>query len=418
MPSVLQINTPRWALPLLSKHRYKGAYGGRGSGKSHYFAEALIEEHVANPDIYSVCIREVQSSIKMSVKRLLELKIKDLGVESYFEIQESQIKSTKGEGIIIFQGMQNHTADSIKSLEGFDRCWCEESQSLSQRSLDLLRPTIRKEGSEMWFSWNPDQPTDPIDVLLRSDDLPNDSMVVRVNYNDNPWFPEVLREEMEYDRRRDPDKYAHVWMGEYQQNSEARVFHNWKVEEFVSPPEALHRLGIDFGYSTDPSTMVRSHIVGQDLFIDYEAYQVKCEINDLPLLFTEAVPDCEKWPISADSARPDLISYLRNHGFKRIFGSTKGKGSIIQGVIFLQSYNIHIHPRCRHAIDEFSRYSWKIDPMTGLVTNVLQDKKNHIIDPLRYSNERHRILELQTSHDVEVTPIPTAHRWPSHARVD
>ncbi len=261
MNPTLQIKTPRWCLPLLPPHRYKGAYGGRGSGKSHYFAEALIEALVMDQNKHAVCIREVQSSIKMSVKRLLELKIIALGVDSYFEIQESQIKCRNGSGVIIFQGMQNHTADSIKSLEGFDICWCEESQSLSQRSLDLLRPTIRKEGSEIWFSWNPDKPTDPIDVLLRSDDLPRNSVVVRVNYMDNPWFPEVLQDEMEYDRRRDPDKHAHVWLGEYQQNSEARVFHNFVVEDFETPPDALHRLGIDFGYSQDPATMIRSHVI-------------------------------------------------------------------------------------------------------------------------------------------------------------
>jgi phage terminase large subunit len=314
--------------------------------------------------------------------------------------------------------MQNHTADSIKSLEGFDICWCEESQSLSQRSLDLLRPTIRKPNSEMWFSWNPDQPTDPIDVLLRprledgtSDpkNLPTDAVVVRVNYMDNPWFPDVLKDEMEFDRRRDPDKHAHVWLGEYQQNSEARVFHNWTVEEFDAPTDALHRLGIDFGFSVDPATMLRCHIIGRDLFIDYEAYRVGCEINDLPDLFSK-VPGWSKHPCSADSARPDLISYLRKHGMPRIFGATKGKNSVHQGVIFLQGYDIHVHPRCRHTADEFSRYSWKVDPNTGLVTNVLEDKKNHIIDPLRYATERHRRLEpLQNRQSAE--PLPTTNRW-------
>jgi phage terminase large subunit len=124
--------------------------------------------------------------------------------------------------------MQNHTADSIKSLEGMDCAWVEEAQSLSQRSLDLLRPTVRKPDSELWFTWNPNQPTDPIEQLLRGDRPPPGAIVREVNYRDNPWFPAVLRGEMEYDRGRDPDKYTHIWLGGYVANSEARVFRNWR----------------------------------------------------------------------------------------------------------------------------------------------------------------------------------------------
>jgi phage terminase large subunit len=206
--STLEIKTPRWALPLLTPARYKGAWGGRGSGKSHFFAELLIEEHICNPHQSSVCVREIQKSLNQSVKKLLEVKIEQLGVGSYFDIQDSQIKSRRGNGLIIFQGMQNHTADSIKSLEGYDRAWVEEAQSLSQNSLDKLRPTIRKPNSEMWFSWNPALDTDPVDQLLRGDVPPDSATVVKVNWSDNPWFPDVLKAEMEYDKRRDPDKYS------------------------------------------------------------------------------------------------------------------------------------------------------------------------------------------------------------------
>ena len=199
--STLQIKTPKWALPLLEPARYKGAWGGRGSGKSHFFAEMMIEAHVINQNSRSVCVREVQKSLSQSVKRLLELKIQELGVQSYFEVQEAVIKSKRGDGLIMFQGMQNHTAESIKSLEGYDRAWVEEAQSLSQRSLDLLRPTIREKGSELWFSWNPRFESDPVDSLLRGLNPPPDAAVVHVNYNDNPWFPEVLRQEMEYDQQ-------------------------------------------------------------------------------------------------------------------------------------------------------------------------------------------------------------------------
>ena len=125
-------------------------------------------------------------TLNQSVKKLLELKIEALGVGSMFEVQESVIKTPHG-GLIIFQGMQNHTADSIKSLEGYDIAWVEEAQTLSQRSLDLLRPTIRKPGSELWFSWNPNLEGDPVDKLLRGDNPPPGSIVVQANYKDNPF---------------------------------------------------------------------------------------------------------------------------------------------------------------------------------------------------------------------------------------
>lgn len=382
--TTLQIQTPRVFQPLLGYARYKGGHGGRGSGKSHYFAEALIEQHLLEKT-NSVCAREIQKSLKQSVKKLLENKIEALGVGRYFDIQESQINCPFG-GVIIFQGLQNHTAESIKSLEDFDIAWVEEAQSLSQRSLDLLRPTIRKPGSELWFSWNPVSNTDPIDVLLRGDDLPPDAVVVEANFMDNPWFPDVLRAEMEYDRRRDIDKYNHVWMGGYLKNSEARVFRNWSVEEFVAPKGATFRLGADWGFSVDPSVLIRCHLDGRRMYVDYEAYMVGCEIDMLPDLF-DGVPDSRKWFITADSARPETISYMRKHGFPRINSAVKGAKSIEEGIEFLKSFDIVVHPRCVHTIDELTNYSYKVDPLTGLVLPILSDKKNHVIDALRYACE-------------------------------
>jgi phage terminase large subunit len=380
----LTIETPRVFLPLLEPKRYKGAYGGRGSGKSHFFAEMLIERCLMQKTD-AVCVREVQKSLSQSVKKLLESKIEALGVQAEFEVQEAKIIAPYG-GIIIFQGMQNHTADSIKSLEGYDIAWVEEAQSLSQRSLDLLRPTIRKPGSELWFSWNPNQDTDPVDALLRGDEPPPSAAVIPVNYTDNPWFPDVLREEMEYDRKRDPDKYAHIWLGEYQRNSEARVFRNWTIEEFEIDPAQIIRQGADWGFSVDPTVLVQSYIVGRKLYVPYEAYRVGCEIVDTPSLFM-TVPDSEKWPIVADSARPETISHMQKNGFPKIMPAIKGAKSLEEGVEFLKSFDIVVHPRCKHLIDELTLYSYETDPLTGQVLPKLQDKDNHVIDALRYACE-------------------------------
>ena len=405
---VLQIDTPAWVEPLLYPLRYKGAYGGRGSGKSHMFAELLIEEHIMDQNQSSVCVREIQKSLNQSVKRLLELKIEELNAGEFFEVQDSVIKSRMGSGRIIFQGMQNHTADSIKSLEGYDRAWVEEAQSLSQQSLDLLRPTIRKPGSELWFTWNPRNENDPVNLLLRGDNPPPKSVVVEVNYQQNPWFPDVLKDEMTYDMNRDPDKFQHVWKGAYLRNSQSRVFRNWTVEEFDSPPDAIHRLGADWGFSVDPTVLVRCHIVGRKLYVDHEAYMVGCEIMDTPDLFM-TVPDAEKWPIVSDSARPETISHMRKHGFPKIMGAIKGPKSVEEGVEWLKSHDIIVHPRCTHTIDELMLYSYKTDSATNQVLPILEDKKNHVIDALRYACESSR--RVQSNKPVSFAPLPTSSHW-------
>ena len=409
MGRTLRIDTPRWAAPLLKPARYKGAHGGRGSGKSHFFAEALIEAHILDAGSRSVCVREVQKSLAQSVKRLLELKIEALNAGDYFEVQEAVIKSKRGDGLIIFQGMQNHTADSIKSLEGYDRAWVEEAQSLSERSLSLLRPTIRKPGSELWFTWNPDNETDPVDALLRGPNPPPDAIVVEVNWQDNPWFPEVLRLEMEYDRRRDQDKYAHVWQGGYAANSESRVFRNWTIEEFDAPADAIHRLGSDWGFASDPTVLVRCHVIGRKLYVDFEAYQVGCEIVDTPALFM-TIPEAERWPMVADSSRPETISHVRRNGFPKVMPAVKGARSVEEGVEWLKSYDIVVHPRCRHTIDELTCYSYQTDPLTGRVLPKLADKSNHCIDALRYALEGVR-RAAAVSKPTNVQPLAIVNRW-------
>ncbi|OOZ38320.1 PBSX family phage terminase large subunit, partial [Solemya elarraichensis gill symbiont] len=358
--------------------------------KSHFFAEKLIARCIRNQGTRWACIREVQKSLDKSAKQLIEDKLDYLAVRDGFRVTNSFIE-TPGEGVIIFEGMQNHTADSIKSLEGFDFAWVEEAQTLSQRSLDLLRPTIRKEDSELWFSWNPENADDPVDVLLRGDNPPPNSTVIQVNYIDNPLFPEVLKEEMEYDKSRDVDKYTHIWLGAYQKNSEARIFHNWKVEEFDIPKDAVIRQGADWGFSIDPTVLVQCFIEGRTLYVPYEAYKVNCEIVDTPVLFL-TVPNSEKWPITADSARPETISHLQKNGYPKVMPAVKGARSIEEGLEFLKSYDIVVHPRCQHVIDELSMYSYKTDPMTGKVLPVIDDKNNHTIDSLRYACEGARRL--------------------------
>jgi phage terminase large subunit len=381
---VLEIATPRAFVPLLEPARYKGAHGGRGSGKSHFFASLMVEENIAHK-LDCVCLREVQKDLKFSVKKLLSDKIADMNAGWYFDIQDRIIKTKRG-GVVIFEGMQNHTADSIKSLESFDRAWFEEAHKCSQKSLDILRPTIRKPGAQLWFSWNPENQSDPVDALLRGDTAPPDAIVIKTSYRDNPFLAAEMRSEIEYDRKRDPEKFRWVWEGDYLTNSEARIFRNWRVEEFEIAPDWIMRQGADWGFAVDPSVLVQCAIVGRTLYVTHEAYQVGAEIDFLPELF-RTVPDAERWPTTADSARPETISYLQRHGFPRMLRAVKGARSLEEGIAFLQSFDIVVHPRCVHTIDELTLYSYKRDPLTDKILPIPQDKDNHVIDALRYACE-------------------------------
>lgn len=373
--------------------------------KSHFFAELLVHEHHENPGQRTVCVREIQNSLDQSVKRLIEDKINSLGYADEFKVLNTHIEAPGG-GIIIFKGMRDYTAENIKSLEGFDRAWVEEAQAFSSTSLELLRPTIRKERSEIWFSWNPRHETDPVDVFFRGEaGPPPGSVVIEVNYEDNPYFPQVLRREMEWDRLRDPDQFAHVWRGKHKKLSEARVFKNWVVEDFESPAEADFLLGGDWGFSIDPTVLVRGFFRDErTLCIDAEAWEIGCEIEDTPDLFDSLLcgdlcakprSACKrgqhgfarKWEIVADSARPETISHMNKHGYPRVKPSKKGPKSVEEGVAFLQSYNIVVHPRCRRTQDELTFYRYKVDKLTGKVLPILPDKKNHVIDSLRYMLE-------------------------------
>jgi len=214
--TTLNIPTAKVFKPLLQPSRYKGAYGGRGSAKSHFFGEKLIDDSLYEKGLLSVCIREVQKSLKDSAMRLIQQKLIDLrlGEADGFKVFNNVIE-TPGDGVIIFQGMQDHTAESIKSLEGFKRAWMEEAQTISATSLKLLRPTIRAPDSEIWASWNPRRKNDPVDMMLRQGTPPTDSIVVRSNWSDNPWFPKVLEQERLDCLRDNPDDYEHIWDGGY-----------------------------------------------------------------------------------------------------------------------------------------------------------------------------------------------------------
>lgn len=369
---------------LYSPHRYKVFYGGRGSGKSHAVAQALTFLS-SNINLRILCCREIQNSIKDSSYQVLKDMTDRLGIGHEFKFTESEILHMRTGSRFIFSGLLRNE-NSIRSKEGIDICWVEEASSVSQRSWDVLTPTIRKPGSELWLTFNPLTVDDPTNVFIENP--PPNAHVRKVNYWDNPFFPEVLREQMEWDKQNDFEKYLHVWEGYPLTISDAQVFKGRFVVEPI--PDDLWKkadrlfFGADFGFARDPSTLVRSFIFDNKLFIDHEAYGVGVEIDELPQLY-RSVPGSDQWPIKGDSARPETISYLRRHGYN-IDGAEKWPDSIEEGINFIKSFDkVVIDPRCKHTADEFRLYSYKTDRLTDEVLPVILDKNNHTIDALRYA---------------------------------
>ena len=379
----LSIDTPRWSLPLLKPCRYKGVKGGRGSGKSHERAESLIEQAILHPGLKVVCIREIQKSLKFSAKALIESKIQKFGLSRLFEITRDEIR-TPGGGLIIFQGMQDHTADSIKSLEGFDIAWVEEGQSLSHHSFQLLRPTIRAPGSEIWVTWNPEQSTDAVDAFF-NEAIANGSdevCLVHVNYYDNPYLPDELLREMEYDRKYNPQSFGHVWLGEYNTKNEAQIFRGKYEEKAFTPRDDWDGpyFGLDFGFSQDPTAAVKCWIYDGCLYIEQDYGKIGLELDDTAPILRQHLPGIEKYVVRADSARPESISYLKRHGLPRIIGVQKGKGSVEDGIEFIKSFKrVFIHPDAAATLREFKLYSYKTDRLSGDVLPVVLDENNHCI---------------------------------------
>lgn len=385
----IDIDLPEPFQDLFLPMRYKVYHGGRGSAKSWSIARALILRAMGAKERI-LCAREFQNSIKDSSLKLLSDQIEMMGFSEYFKITRNEITCLITGTLFIFSGLWNNP-QKIKSMEGITICWVEEANNVSQTSLDLLIPTIRAEDSEIWFSFNRNMSSDPVDkMFLSPEGLQRTNAVVHhINYDQNPYFTEILRDEMEYDKKHDYEKFEHVWKGMPVKHSEARVFKKWKVDGSIAPSDnETFYYGADWGFANDPTTLVRCWADHEKriIYIDQEAYGVGVEIDDTPEMF-RSVDGSEKWMITADSARPETISYMKRNGF-RMRSAKKGKGSVEEGIKFLQSYSIVIHERCKHVIDEFKMYCYKTDKLTGEILPILGDNHNHLIDALRYALEK------------------------------
>ncbi len=397
---------PRWARPLQQPARYKGASGGRSSGKSHFFAEEAVEAMVCDPSLRFVCIREVQRSLKFSAKALVESKIRQLGVGNLFEVLNTEIRRVGGSGVMIFEGMQDHTSDSIKSLEGFGRAWVEEAQSISERSLSLLLPTIRAPQSEIWFSWNPEQQTDPVDAFFAGNTESDGAEHVHTTYRDNPFCPEVMRTEALRLKERDPEAYEHIWEGGYFYGGNGRVYSSFSskpfpfgnVDEAVRDTGAEILVGQDFNVNPMASVIgVRVadelHVldaleiktsnteeVAQELTRRYPNRKIivcpdpsgKARKTSAPVGQTDfTILERARFEVRAPNAAPLIVDRVNNA--QQMFFSPGENGRP-------DRRRVHIHPRAQPLITALSNLTYKEGTS-------IPDKKSgfdHIADALGY----------------------------------
>lgn len=393
---------------LLEKQaRYKVYYGGRGAIKSWGVAEALIRRADAGFERI-LCAREFQNSIKDSVHKLLSDTIDRMGLSHRFTVTLTSIRHNVTGAEFIFKGL-HHNYNEIKSMEGITIVWVEEAQHVSDDSWMVLIPTIRAEGvrngkkwiSEIWITFNTtDEDAPTFKRFVNEENRPPSAIVHKINYDSNPYFPQVLREEMLYLKKVDYEAYLHVWEGFPKKISDAVVLAGkYRVEAF---PDDLHLkakwnrifYGADFGFARDPSTLIRFFVVKNTLYIEYEAYKVQCDLDDMDKLYSgdgknskewPGVPEARKWPIKGDNARPETISHLKSKFKYNISAADKWDGSVEDGIAHLRGFEeIIIHPRCIHTIEEARLWQYKRDAKTGLVLPILIDRNNHCWDAVRY----------------------------------
>ncbi|MDC9606850.1 PBSX family phage terminase large subunit [Xenorhabdus griffiniae] len=387
-----RIELPPKLIPVFSgDYRYRGSYGGRGSGKTRSFAKmSAIRGYIfaeAGTEGVILCGREFMNSLSESSMEEVKQAIKsEPWLDNYYEMGENYIRTRNRRVWYVFAGLR-HNLDSIKSKARILIAWIDEAESVSEVAWRKLIPTVREAGSEIWVTWNPEINGSSTDKRFRKTP-PDNACIIEMNYDDNPWFPDVLEQERANDQSRlDASTYAWIWEGAYLENSDKQVLANkYKIEAF---PDDLWQnadrllFGADFGFAKDPSTLLRMFILDNCLYIDYEAYGIGVELDHMPA-FYDQVPESRKWPIKADSARPETISYLRRQGFN-ISAAKKWQGSVEDGISYLRGFKqIFIHPRCKQTAKEARLYSYKTDRITGEVLPVIEDANNHCWDGIRY----------------------------------
>lgn len=392
-------------MPLFRPARYKVGYGGRGGIKSWSFARALLILGQQRK-LRIVCGREFMSSIDDSVHKLLSDQIDLMGLGPWYTIGKKHIYGANGT-TISYIGLGDmakaRRRSGIKSFESIDILWVEEAENISERTWEITIPTIRKTGSEIWITYNPNLASDATYKRFHPDGrgLPPGTVLIHTSWRDNLWFSDEMRQEKDHLYLVDPEAAAHVWDGHLREHADAQIFGpsmaadgvtmipKYIVHSFEPPENVRYFHGIDWGFSVDPFAIVRCWTTGtmpnEELWIDMEGWGIGVEINVMDEFIKRTVPTATNWPILADNARPELISYMRGLGYS-CDAADKWSGCLEDGIAHLRGMNkIHIHPRCRHMIDEARDFKYKIDPMTQAVLPIVVEKHDHLWSAVRYA---------------------------------
>lgn len=378
--------------------RYRGAHGGRGSGKTRTFAlmtavKAMMFAEAGSSGVI-LCGREFMNSLEDSSMEEIKQAIRSVPwLDAYFEMGEKFIRTKNRRVSYVFVGLR-HNVDSLKSKARVLLAWIDEAESVSETAWMKLRPTVREANSEVWVTWNPEKDGSPTDQRFRKT-VPVNAKIIEMNYQDNPWFPDVLEQERQDDRKRlDDQTYAWIWEGAYRENSDAQILAGkYRVDEFEPQPgwDGPY-FGTDWGFSQDPTAGVKLWIHDQRLYVEHEACKVGLENDDIAEFMIQRLPSIEKHVVRADSARPETISHVKSTGqgkrqaLPQITAAQKWPGSVEDGIAHLRSYReIVIHPRCKETLKEARLYSYKTDRLSGDVLTTIVDANNHIMDAIRYA---------------------------------
>lgn len=416
-----EILIPERLEKLLFPKRRKIIFGGRGSAKTRTVTAILTERARIFPERV-VCFREIQDSIADSSKQEIEDQIDRSGISEEFSITERKIRGRASGGTFTFSGLYRNLT-KVKGKAGATVAWCEEAENNSRDSWDVLFPTIRAPGSEVWGTLNPREETDPtwsdiiapyvdkmVDGIYEDDDV----LIIECNFEHNPWLTKELMLERDTMARTDPDRYSWIWLGKFRRRSDVKVLNGkWIVEAF-EPVKGWDGpyFGADFGFSQDPSTLNKLWIHNRRLYVEYEANGVGIELDDMFHFYAgedgasdeqkeyleelkakgkkihPGIPGARHYNIKADCARPETIAHIKKRQF-RIEGAEKWPGSVEDGITFLRSFEqIIIHPRCKNTIFEANAYEYKTDRLTGDILPDIVDKHNHHWDAIRYALDK------------------------------
>jgi phage terminase large subunit len=379
--------------------REAAVYGGRYSLKSHTVARILLIR-ARQSKIRVACFREFQNSISDSSHQLLKDLINEYELTD-FQVTNNSIINTINNSDFIFKGLHNNE-QSIKSTEGIDIAWVEEAQAVSNMSLEVLTPTVRKPGSQIIYTYNRELEDDPVHNRLVLEGRPN-TLIINVNYDiaiKYGMMPDVIRLEMEDDQRNRPSLYKHKWLGE-PNSIESKIYKDWVIIEDVPHEARLERRGMDFGYTNDPTAIVDIYKYNGGFIVDENTFQKGLSNKQIADKILNSVSP--ETLVVADSAEPKSIDEISGYGIN-IIGANKGPGSLNQGIQYVQVQRISITKRSLNIIKEYRNYIWTTDK-DGKIINVPASGFDHAMDAIRYGLETYKNIETPKFYQQEYQPL-------------